>query len=101
MALSATELRAQIYKILDSVAETGKPVEIERKGKKLLIVSADDNDKLAHLVARSGVILGNPEDLVHCDWSGEIKLDLPRYPRGDLAFRGRIESISRKRKNHA
>jgi len=38
MAMSASELRQNIYNLLDEVLETGIPLEIERKGKKLRIV---------------------------------------------------------------
>ena len=38
MAVSATQLRQNIYAILDEALSTGKPVEIERKGKRLRLV---------------------------------------------------------------
>ncbi len=39
--LSVTKLRQDIYRVLDSVLETGEPVEILRGGRKLLIVPAE------------------------------------------------------------
>jgi prevent-host-death family protein len=57
MALTASALRQNVYKVLDQVAETGIPVEINRRGRMLRIVSAES------------IINGNPEDLVHIDWS--------------------------------
>lgn len=75
MALTASKLRENIYKILDQVLETGVPVEIIRSGRRLKIVAADGvaGGKLARLKPRPGALLGNPEDLVHMDWSKEWK----------------------------
>ena len=75
MKVTASRLRENIYKILDEVLETGVPVEIERGGRKLKIVPADEmpRSKLARLEAIEGAIVGDPEDLVHVDWSGEWK----------------------------
>jgi hypothetical protein len=75
MKVTASRLRENIYKILDGVLATGIPVEIERAGRKLRIVPADDapRSKLDRLEANEGAIVGDPEDLVHVDWSGEWK----------------------------
>ena len=70
MALKASSLRENIYRILDQVLETGVPVEIERHGKLLRIVSEEPRSKLDSLKARP-YLLADPEDLVHLDWSGE------------------------------
>ncbi|MFN8640426.1 MAG: hypothetical protein U0802_01720 [Candidatus Binatia bacterium] len=42
MRLNASQLRANIYRILDQVADTGVPVEIVRRRRRLKIVPADD-----------------------------------------------------------
>jgi hypothetical protein len=75
MKITASKLRENIYKILDQVLETGAPVEIERRGRKLRIVPGDalPRGKLACLERRPKVIVGDPETLVHLDWSGEWK----------------------------
>lgn len=72
MALTASKLRENIYRILDQVLETGKPVEVERGGKHLRIIPVEPVGKLDHLPERS-IIQNNPEDLVHLDWSKEWK----------------------------
>jgi hypothetical protein len=41
MALTASKLRENIYKILDQILETGVPVEIERDGKLLRISTVE------------------------------------------------------------
>ena len=75
MKITASKLRENVYKILDQVLETGAPVEIERRGRKLRIVPGDipPRGKLARLERRPKVIVGDPEALVHLDWSGEWK----------------------------
>lgn len=73
MAVTASKLRANIYRILDQVLETGEPVEITRGGRTLKIVPAEEPRarKLDRLAKRPEALLGDPEDLVHLDWSKE------------------------------
>jgi len=75
MPINPTQLRADLYNILDQILETQQPVEIIRHGK-LLEISVKhtlEQSKLAHLIPHPGTILGDPEALVHCDWSHEWK----------------------------
>lgn len=71
MAVSASWLRENIYRLLDQVLETGIPLEIERRGKKLRIVPADRRSKVDRVVGRPDFIVGDPDAVVHMDWSGE------------------------------
>lgn len=71
MVVTASKLRENVYRILDEVLETGVPVEIERRGRRLRIVAVDAPSPLDRLVPRTDVIVGDPDDLVHVDWSGE------------------------------
>lgn len=71
MAITASALRADVYRILDEVLETGVPIEIERGGRRLRIVPVDTGSRLERLVARPEVIVGDPDDLVHLDWTAE------------------------------
>lgn len=68
--LTASKLRQDIYRILDRVLETGRPVQIERRGKKLEIVPVEPKGRLESLEARP-YLKTDPEELVHLDWSGE------------------------------
>jgi len=70
MVLTASKLRENIYRILDHVLETGETVEIERKGRRILIVAQQPPSKLERLVERP-TIIGDADDLVHVDWSSE------------------------------
>jgi len=70
MRVSPSELRANIYRLLDQVLETGVPLEIDRNGRLLRIVPDEPVDRLSRLVPHPGTIVGDPEDLVSLDWSG-------------------------------
>jgi hypothetical protein len=73
MSITASKLRGNIYKILDEVIETGKPVEIERNGQILRLVLAEPVPKLLNLVQRPDFIRVSAEDFIHIDWSKEWK----------------------------
>lgn len=68
--MTASDLRQNIYQLLDQVLETGVPLEVERKGRKLRIIAEPPPDKLKALKRRD-CLIGDPEDLVHMDWSNE------------------------------
>jgi hypothetical protein len=70
MPLTASKLRENIYRILDEILETGIPVEIERRGRILKITPAEPRSKLENLRPRD-YLSGDPEELVHMDWSEE------------------------------
>jgi prevent-host-death family protein len=71
MAISVTKLRANLYAIVDRVIETGVPVEIERKGETVRLESAKRKSKLQKLAKNPDTIVGDPEDIVHMDWSAD------------------------------
>ena len=71
LEITPTELRKNIYKLLDQVLESGNPIEIKRKGKRLLITPVEPESKLEHLESHPDCIVGDPEDFVHMDWSKE------------------------------
>lgn len=68
--MTASELRQNIYQLLDQVLDTGVPLEIERKGRKLRIIPEPQRNKLDNLQRRD-CLVGDPEDIVHMDWSKE------------------------------
>ncbi len=82
MVITASKLRENIYRLLDQVLETGLPIEIERKGRRLRIVPVHGPSKFDNLVERPETVCGDPDELVSIDWStswhGEDELvDLP------------------------
>lgn len=50
--ITATQLRQNVYRILDEVLESGRPTEIVRHGKKLLIVPEEPRRRLRELPRR-------------------------------------------------
>jgi prevent-host-death family protein len=75
--VTPTQLRTNIYHLLDEVLETGLPLEIKKGDKKLRIVPVDKVDKLKNLIARPEAIQGDPDDLVGINWADEVHLDFP------------------------
>jgi antitoxin (DNA-binding transcriptional repressor) of toxin-antitoxin stability system len=74
--VSNLNIQNDIFQLLDKVIKTGVPVEIERKGKRLLISPAEKRRDLDSLEEHPEFIVGNPDDLVHIDWSEEWKPQL-------------------------
>lgn len=70
MQYTASNLRENIFKILDEVLESGVPVEIKRRGRLLRIVPVEPRGKLDSLETRP-YLNGDPQEIVHLDWSGE------------------------------
>jgi hypothetical protein len=72
---TASKLRANIYRMLDEVLETGQPLEIERNGKTLVIAPKEEQSIWDRLPRREGFIVGDPDELIHVDWSSEWNPD--------------------------
>jgi len=71
MPVKVTDLRANLYQLLDRVLQTGEVLEVNRNGRILRILPAVPRKKIERLTPHSGDIVGDPDDLVHLDWSGE------------------------------
>ncbi|MBI1356199.1 MAG: type II toxin-antitoxin system Phd/YefM family antitoxin [Acidobacteria bacterium] len=67
--VNPTQLRKNLYALLDRVIETGEPVEIERRGVTLQITPRANLSKLenARLMARPDVWAGDPDDIFNLD----------------------------------
>ncbi len=76
MEVNPSELRRNIYNLLDQVIETGIPLEIKRKGHKLKIVPSKPTSKLANLKPHPECIPGNPEELVNITWNENWKPEI-------------------------
>ena len=70
-SIPPTKLRANLYGVLDQIIDSGQPVTVERRGRKLRIVLVPERGKLGSLPRRPRAIKGDPEAIVHLDWSGE------------------------------
>jgi hypothetical protein len=75
--VTPTELRADIYRLLDEVLDTGVPLEVKKGDRLLRIAPVERVDKFQNLVERADVIVGDPDDLVLIHWEHEVNLDLP------------------------
>ena len=75
--VTPTELRTNIYNILEEVLRTGMPIEINKGSRRLKIVPIEKVHKFQNLVSRPHIIQGNPDDLVDIRWEEEVHLDLP------------------------
>ncbi len=70
--VTPSQLRADVYRLVDEVLETGIPLQINRHGRRLLLVADEPvGDRLSRIHTDPDLIVGDPEDLVHMDWSGE------------------------------
>ncbi len=76
MTVTATQLRTNIYQLLDQIIESGKPLHIERKG---VIIEMNTIKKplLMDLLPKRPCINGDSDDIIHMDWSNEWNETLP------------------------
>lgn len=70
--ITPTELRSNLYNLLDEVLKTGLPLEIKKGGKKLRIIPVEKVDKLSNLISRPDAIAGDPDDLAEIRWENEL-----------------------------
>lgn len=73
MTVTPTQLRANLYKLLDQVIATHKPIEILCKGQivKLVIEPKKTRGKLSNIKAHPGTLCVDPDSIVHMDWSSQ------------------------------
>ncbi len=76
MKLAATRLRAELYRVIDHVLETGETVEVERPRGTVVLKPAEPKPR-AKSRRRAGknprLVVGDPDDLVQFDWSKHWK----------------------------
>ena len=80
MKVSTTELRQNLYRIIDSVLETGEPVEVVRKGRAVRIVP-DTRSSIWDRLEVHDVIVGEIEGPWQDIWDGEPEVG-PVTPDG-------------------
>ncbi len=71
--MTPTQLRKDLYRLLDRVIETGVPLEVERKGVTLKIERQAELSKLERIrrMGRADVWVGDPNDIFHMDYLEE------------------------------
>ncbi len=70
--VTPSQLRQDVYRLIDAVLETGEPLEVTRNGRRLrLVLDEPGPDRLAAIQVNPDVIAGDPDELVSMDWSSE------------------------------
>jgi hypothetical protein len=69
--MKATNLRKNLFRILDKAGQTGKPIEIESKGRKFQIIALERPDRFANLQKHPDVFSGDLDSLINIDWMTE------------------------------
>ena len=78
--MSYIEIKQAFDHVLENVVSTATPIQFEFKGKTLMISVVNGTDKFACLEPHPDCLVGDPEEIVHVDWSGEVHHDLPSHP---------------------
>jgi hypothetical protein len=68
---SVSALRANLYRLLDRVLETGRPLEVERRGERLKIVRSERQSRLSLVRPAEGYLNVDADELLGLDWSEE------------------------------
>lgn len=79
--LTATQLRSNLYRIIDEIFETGKSIEVTKKGRSVLISPVPPKNKKKKkkyvdkisLIEPRDILNCDPKEIVHIDWSKEWK----------------------------
>ena len=67
--VTPTQLRKDLYRILDDILESGEGIEVTRSGGSIVLLPQRGPGKLARLKRRD-TINGNPDDLDTLGWEG-------------------------------
>ncbi len=78
-SVTSSKLQNNLDQLLDEILNTGKPQEIERNGKRLIISPVETVDKLQKLIYRPQAIIGDPDDLVQISWKRQILIYLDTH----------------------
>ena len=72
MLVTPTQLRQNLYSLLDQLIQTGQPIEIKRKNKVLKIIVEPPKSKLDNLKKRD-VLNCEPDEIINNNWEEEWK----------------------------
>ena len=73
MTVTPTDFRKNLFKLLDSLLETGKTLEINRNGHIFKVIPPKRTKKLDRLVPHKDAVVGDSDELIEMDWSREWK----------------------------
>ncbi len=76
-AITATQFRKEMFRILDELLQSGKSREIVKNGKKFIISPVDSSKSKFENFKAENIIVGNPEELVNTkvwEWDEEKNL---------------------------
>ena len=62
--------------LLKKIVENNTSIEVQFDKKTIIIALSKHENKLKQLKCHEGCIVGDPEDIVHIDWSGEWRNDI-------------------------
>lgn len=68
--ITPSALRKDVYRLLDRVLETRQPLVVRCRGRRVRIVPEPDSGSRLARLGRRPCIEGDPEQLVHTDWTG-------------------------------
>jgi hypothetical protein len=71
MVVSYTQLRGDLYRLLDAVLESGEALEIERKGQRLRVVPAQPRTLETLFPPDPSLVVGDVDEALDHDWSGD------------------------------
>lgn len=76
--ITPTEFRKNLFGILKELETTGQSIRIVAKtGSRFELIPRGKPSKFDKIPKKRNVINGDPDDIVHMDWSGEVNLDPP------------------------
>jgi len=75
--MKTTELRKNIFSVLDTVLDEGRPVKVERRNRTLWIISDNPPSRTERLKnkKRDKCFIGNSDDILTIDWAVEWEAD--------------------------
>jgi hypothetical protein len=73
MTVTPTDFRKNLFSLLDSILQNGKVLEINRNGHIIKVVPPKKSRKIDRLVPHEDAVVGESDDFVSMDWSGEWK----------------------------
>lgn len=69
MDITPTELRRDLYRLLDEVLDSGLPLSIHRRGRVLrLVPDSPSTSLLDRIDGNADALVGDPDDLAEWEW---------------------------------